>query len=494
MVFSRPLDEDEAREIRRMKARVETERIRPPDDPAFHLKLGPGTLSDVEWTVQLLQLRAGADDPSVRTASTTAGLDALVAGGHLDAADAELLAASYRFCERARNARYLHLGAKADSLPTRPGRRPTWGGCSASTSSRRPRCGSCTARSPAAPGPWWSDCSTTAGTRGTDDMTELAADSRRSGPRSRPIEYVSIKIAVPDPPETIEANPIHGAAGAAAAGYAGALVAGVHTYGWATAAVLDAFGDRWLDDGWADVSYRRPVYDGDELVTTATRDAGEPALSCRCARWPPVSGLVLDGTAGVGRAPWFDELEVPEWRDPQPPVPEAELVRMELASAPVHRDFRPMAVDATRSFATAWASTRLEDHDARWYEGDRPRLHPSFLAGRMTPLFRHNYRYGPAIHVRTQIQHLAAGPGGPAARRRRPPARRLRAQGPPLPRERLLDLRRGRHRPRRQAPHRHLQAGEPLSRGVATISSRRVPAGRRRAPPCPPDRALRSCW
>ena len=45
----------------------------------------------------------------------------------------------------------------------------------------------------------------------------------------------AIKVAVPDPPETIEANPIHGAAGAAAAGYAGALVAGVHTYGWATA-------------------------------------------------------------------------------------------------------------------------------------------------------------------------------------------------------------------------------------------------------------------
>ena len=76
------------------------------------------------------------------------------------------------------------------------------------------------------------------------------------------------------------------------------------------------------------------------------------------------------------------------------------------------RDFRPMAVDATRSFATAWASTRLEDHDRRWYEGDHPRLHPSFLAGRMTPLFRHNYRYGPAIHVRTQIQHLAAARAG----------------------------------------------------------------------------------
>ena len=230
--------------------------------------------------------------------------------------------------------------------------------------------------------------------------------------------YVTTKVAVPDPPETIEANPIHGSAGAAAAGYAGALVAGVHTYGWATAAVLDAFGDRWLSDGWADVAYRRPVYDGDELVTTATpvaddgssdRDA-DGLVSLRTVA--PGDRVVLEGSAGVGRAAWFEELEMPEWRDPQPPVPAAELVRMQLASAPLHRDYRPMAVDATRSFATAWASTRLDDHDPRWYDGEQPWLHPSFLAGRMTPLFRHNYRYGPAIHVRTRIQHLAPARAG----------------------------------------------------------------------------------
>jgi hypothetical protein len=221
--------------------------------------------------------------------------------------------------------------------------------------------------------------------------------------------FVARRIAVPDPPETIEANPIHGAEGAAAAGYAGALVAGVHTYGWATAAVLDALRDRWLSDGWADVSYRRPVYDGDELVSTATiLDDGTVSLQTI------VNGerVVLEGTAGLGRAAWFAQLEVPEQRDPTPPVAEADLVRMELATAPVHGDFGPMAVDASRGFATAWADTRLADDDPRWHEGDRPLLHPSFLAGRMTPLFRHNYRYGPAIHVRTAIQHLAPARAG----------------------------------------------------------------------------------
>ena len=53
---------------------------------------------------------------------------------------------------------------------------------------------------------------------------------------------VTTKVAIPDPAETTAANPIHGAQGAAAAGYAGALVAGIHTYGWASTAVVGLLG------------------------------------------------------------------------------------------------------------------------------------------------------------------------------------------------------------------------------------------------------------
>ena len=51
------LDAVAVREIRRIKARVEAERIPRGADRALHVKLGPGGLSDVEWTIQLLQLR-----------------------------------------------------------------------------------------------------------------------------------------------------------------------------------------------------------------------------------------------------------------------------------------------------------------------------------------------------------------------------------------------------------------------------------------------------
>jgi len=111
-VWDAPLTEDQVREIRRMKARIERERIPAGDDPQFHLKLGRGSLSDVEWTAQLLQLRH-----RVRAPGTIDALDALVAANALDPADADVLGQAYRFCERARNRWYLVKGAPGDSLP-----------------------------------------------------------------------------------------------------------------------------------------------------------------------------------------------------------------------------------------------------------------------------------------------------------------------------------------------------------------------------------------
>ena len=62
-----PFPEDDVREIRRVKVRVEQERIPPGEDPQFHLKLGKGALTDVEFTVQLLQLEHCATHPEIRT-------------------------------------------------------------------------------------------------------------------------------------------------------------------------------------------------------------------------------------------------------------------------------------------------------------------------------------------------------------------------------------------------------------------------------------------
>jgi glutamate-ammonia-ligase adenylyltransferase len=109
-----PLTADDEREVRRMKVRIERERLGPSDDPEFHLKLGKGSLSDIEFTVQLLQLRHRVAEPS-----TMRALAALVEAGHLPPDEAEVLEEAYRFCEGTRNRTYLVVGA-GDALPTRP--------------------------------------------------------------------------------------------------------------------------------------------------------------------------------------------------------------------------------------------------------------------------------------------------------------------------------------------------------------------------------------
>jgi len=106
-------------EIRRIKARVDSERLPRGADPATHLKLGRGGLADVEWTVQLLQLIHGHDQPALRTTSTLAALTAATEAGLVLPEDAAALAAAWRLASRVRNAILLVRGRPADSLPRR---------------------------------------------------------------------------------------------------------------------------------------------------------------------------------------------------------------------------------------------------------------------------------------------------------------------------------------------------------------------------------------
>ncbi|MCF4122516.1 bifunctional [glutamine synthetase] adenylyltransferase/[glutamine synthetase]-adenylyl-L-tyrosine phosphorylase [Antribacter sp. KLBMP9083] len=115
------LDPATVREVRRIKARVESERLPRGVEPARHLKLGRGGVSDVEWTVQLLQLQHGADVPALRTPGTIAALSAAREAGLVDAADAAALRDAWVLASRLRSAIVLWsgrtTGAGVDVLP-----------------------------------------------------------------------------------------------------------------------------------------------------------------------------------------------------------------------------------------------------------------------------------------------------------------------------------------------------------------------------------------
>ncbi|WRZ93288.1 bifunctional [glutamine synthetase] adenylyltransferase/[glutamine synthetase]-adenylyl-L-tyrosine phosphorylase [Streptomyces sp. NBC_01007] len=112
------LGEDAVREIRRLKARMESERMPRGADPTLHTKLGRGGLSDVEWTVQLIQLRHGWVEPGLRTTRTREALAAACAAELLSAEDAATLDEAWVLATRVRNAVMLVRGRAGDTFPS----------------------------------------------------------------------------------------------------------------------------------------------------------------------------------------------------------------------------------------------------------------------------------------------------------------------------------------------------------------------------------------
>ncbi len=105
-------------EIRRIKARVETERLPQGADPRRHLKLGRGSLSDVEWLVQLLQLRYGNQHPEIRSPKTLDSLNALASAKLIAEHDARVLEGAWLLASRVRAASVLWANRRTDVLPT----------------------------------------------------------------------------------------------------------------------------------------------------------------------------------------------------------------------------------------------------------------------------------------------------------------------------------------------------------------------------------------
>ncbi|GAA2530743.1 bifunctional [glutamine synthetase] adenylyltransferase/[glutamine synthetase]-adenylyl-L-tyrosine phosphorylase [Pilimelia columellifera] len=111
------LSAEQVVEIRRIKARVENERLPRGADPTTHLKLGPGGLADVDWAVQLIQLRHGHDHPGLRVTRTLDALAAATSAGLVEEDDACALNAAWRTAMAVRNALTLVRGRPGEQLP-----------------------------------------------------------------------------------------------------------------------------------------------------------------------------------------------------------------------------------------------------------------------------------------------------------------------------------------------------------------------------------------
>jgi glutamate-ammonia-ligase adenylyltransferase len=114
--YPEELAEKSVIEIRRIKARMETERLPQGADPKRHLKLGRGSLSDIEWLVQLLQLRHGSEHPEIRTPKTLDALDALVDCNLIEEHEAKVLRDAWILTSRVRSSGVLWSNKVSDVL------------------------------------------------------------------------------------------------------------------------------------------------------------------------------------------------------------------------------------------------------------------------------------------------------------------------------------------------------------------------------------------
>ncbi|MFN2594796.1 MAG: bifunctional glutamine-synthetase adenylyltransferase/deadenyltransferase [Actinomycetota bacterium] len=119
-IYSAGPSDQSLADIRHMKARMEKERIPRGADPRRHIKLGPGGMSDVEFAIQVLQLRFGHSVSDLTTTSTTQAIEAARSAELLGSDEATWLLEAYSFLARARNRLFFMAGKPVDLFPTKP--------------------------------------------------------------------------------------------------------------------------------------------------------------------------------------------------------------------------------------------------------------------------------------------------------------------------------------------------------------------------------------
>ena len=104
-------------------------------------------------------------------------------------------------------------------------------------------------------------------------------------------------------------NPIHTDAGAQAAGFPAALVAGVTTYAYLTHPLVAAWGEDWLRRGGGEVRFRAPVFADAEVVCEPTVAGEGVVMAAVCPAEERNPRATFDAVRDAGPAPAMREGE-----------------------------------------------------------------------------------------------------------------------------------------------------------------------------------------
>ena len=206
-------------------------------------------------------------------------------------------------------------------------------------------------------------------------------------------------------------NPIHSTEIARAYGYEGPLIGGVTVWGWATDTIIAAIGNNWLSEGWAEYSFRKPVFPGNVLTITVESSTEDFTNSWNVAMQNQSGDLCVVGKIGIGEASWENTLTRPINMSPS-----------DVAGK------KPLTLERAKN-STSWTALQLEFNEDTYEEikqknrltsdpifaysqGDTPIAHPSWVAGWAEGLMRHNFDIPTSMHTKSLVKHHSPIPLG----------------------------------------------------------------------------------
>ena len=204
-------------------------------------------------------------------------------------------------------------------------------------------------------------------------------------------------------------NPIHSTEVAKSYGFDGPLVGGVTVWGWATDTILAALGEGWLEEGWAEYSFRQPTFPGDTLAVRATLNQGLLAASWTVEMINQSGEVCVSGMVGLGRAEWVDELIKP--RSMGPTKESHGKGPLTLESAEIGKDWSAMELDFSEAVSEEFIALKQRTDNPLFIDKNAV-SHPSWTAGWAEMILRHNFAIPSSMHTKSRVQHHRKIPVG----------------------------------------------------------------------------------
>ncbi len=204
-------------------------------------------------------------------------------------------------------------------------------------------------------------------------------------------------------------NPIHSTEVAKAYGFDGPLVGGVTVWGWATETILEALGEGWLEQGWAEYSFRHPTFPRDTLTIRAVMDDESPVASWTVEMINQDDKVCVSGSIGLGKAAWHQELVRP---GNITPTPESESKGpLTLETAQTGKDWSAAELHFSEQELREFIAKKQHTDNPLFVGGDAV-AHPSWSAAWAEKLLRHNFAIPSSMHTRSRVQHYNKIPVG----------------------------------------------------------------------------------